>query len=319
MLSFARLFLIIVCCCIPMTSTADYKGKRVFILHSYHEQYPWTHAIDDMLHNILDAVDITSNSFYLDTKNRASETEKFSSAQLARLRIERFKPDVVITTDDDAVKYVLMPYFKDSKIPFVFCGVNWEASAYGLPYSNTTGMLEVELINEMVKNLQVYAKGRKIGTLALNGLTEHKWVDYYHSYLERPVDKSYFPNTFDEWKENFLMLQHEVDMIILLNPKGLKDFDLQQAQAFIENNIKVPTTSSIIWMSQMSLMGITLIPEEQAAWAAQSTLKILDGQAPSSIPITRNKEGKLFINMKLAEKLGITFKPALLRVADIIR
>ena len=307
-----------VCCCAPVLAR-DHTGQRVFILHSYNDQYPWTRAIHQMLRNVLDAQGVVSSTFYLDTKNRATESEKFAAAQMAKLNIEQFKPDVVITSDDDAVKYVLMPYYKDSAIPFVFCGVNWDASAYGLPYSNTTGMLEIELISEMVKNLQEYTKGSRLGTLALDGFTERKWVEHYRQYLGRAIDRSYFPSSFDEWKENFLRLQREVDMVILLNPKGLKDFDLEQAQRFVENNIKVPTGSSITWMSHMSLLGIGLIPEEQGVWAAQAALSILDGAAPNSIPITRNRQGKLFINLKLAEKLGITFKPYLLKIGEIIR
>ncbi|MDD2816458.1 MAG: ABC transporter substrate binding protein [Thiotrichaceae bacterium] len=272
-----------------------------------------------MIRNILDAQDIVSSTFYLDTKNHSSESEKLAAAQLAKLKITKFKPDVVITSDDDAVKYVLMPYFKDSAIPFVFCGVNWDATDYGLPYGNTTGMLEVELISEMVKNLQEYTKGRRLGTLALDGFTERKWVAHYREHLDRPIDRSYFPSSFEEWKDNFLRLQHEVDMVILLNPKGLKDFDMQEAQSFVEKNIKVPTGSSIVWMSHMSLLGITLVPEEQGLWAAQTAINILDGAAPNSIPITHNRQGKLFINLKIAEKLGITFKPYLLKVGDIIR
>jgi len=297
----------------------DYAGKRVFILHSYSEEYPWTQGISRMLRNVLDAQDIVTTSFYLDTKNRSAESEKFAAAQMAKLQITKFKPDVVITSDDDAVKYVLMPYFKDSTIPFVFCGVNWDASAYGLPYKNTTGMLEIDLISEVVKNLQEYTKGRRLGTLALNGLTERKWVEHYREHLGRPIDRSYFPSSFEEWKEDFLRLQHEVDMIILMNPKGLKDFDMQQAQSFVENNIKVPTASSIVWMSQMSLLGITLLPEEQGLWSAQAAMSILDGTPPSSIPMSRNRQGKLFINLKIAEKLGITFKPYLLKIGEIIR
>jgi hypothetical protein len=297
----------------------DHAGKRIFILHSYSDEYPWTRGIHRMIRDVLDAQNIVTSTFYLDTKNRSSESEKFAAAQMAKLKITKFKPDVVIVSDDDAVKYVLMPYYKDSTIPFVFCGVNWDASVYGLPYSNTTGMLEVELISEMVKNLQEYTKGRRLGTLALDGFTERKWVAHYSEHLGRAIDRSYFPTSFEEWKDNFLRLQHEVDMVILLNPKGLKDFDMQQAENFVENNIKVPTGSSIMWMSHMSLLGITLVPEEQGLWAAQTAMNILDGVAPNSIPITRNRQGKLFINLKIAEKLGITFKPYLLKVGDIIR
>lgn len=302
-----------------MVFAQDYKGKRVFILHSYSDQYPWTHTIHQTVRSILDGAEITSSVFYMDTKNHSSEAEKLAAAQQAKLRIDQFKPDVVITSDDDAVRYVLMPYYKNSRIPFIFCGLNVEAGVYGLPYTNTTGILEVQLLSETVKNLQDYAKGPRIGTLALDGFSEHERVENYHTQLGREVDRSYFSRSVEEWQDSFLRLQHEVDMVILLNPKGLVGFDMEAAQAFVERNIRVPSGSYVPWMSKMSLLGITLIPEEQGAWAAQNTLKILGGQAPNSIPIARSKEGKLFINLKIAEKLGITFKSSLLRVAEILR
>jgi hypothetical protein len=297
----------------------DYKGKRVFILHSYDDQYPWTVAINQMLLKILNGAEVSSRVFYLDTKRHGAEAEKRIAAQQARAQIEQFKPDAVITSDDDAVKYVLMPYYKNSHIPFIFCGLNAEPKTYDLPYNNATGILEVQLLGEIIKNLQDYAKGSRIGTLAFDGFSEHKRVENYHLQLGREVDRSYFSRSVEEWQDSFLRLQREVDMVILLNPKGLVGFNMDDAQAFVERNTLVPSASYVPWMSKMSLLGITLIPEEQAAWAAQSALKILGGQTPSSIPIASSKEGKLFINLKIAEKLKITFKSSLLKIADIIR
>lgn len=312
-------FIMMLSLCLGQAAAAEPQGKKVFILHSYDPQYPWTFAINQMLLNILNAADITSRVFYLDTKHHPAEAEKREAAQQAKLQIEQFKPDLVISSDDDAVKYVLMPYYKNSPIPFVFCGLNAEPEAYGLPYDNTTGILEIQLLGEIVKNLREYSKGTRIGTLALDGFSEHKRVEAYRTLLGREVDRSYFSRSVEEWQDGFLRLQHEVDMVILLNPRGLTGFDMEEAQRFVERNIRVPTASYVPWMSKMSLLGITLIPEEQATWAAQSALKILSGQSPNSIPIHRSKEGKLFINLKIAEKLKITFKSSLLKVADIIR
>lgn len=299
----------------------DYQGKRVFILHSYDDNYPWTHGINHAVFSVLEGKGIISNIFYMNTKNRASESEKTETATTAKAAIEQFKPDVVIVSDDDAVKYVLMPYYKDSPIPFVFCGVNWDANEYGLPYSNTTGMLEIELLDSIVK--QVRENTRKfqarIGTLALDGFTERKRVNKYREHLgSKVLNKSYFPNNFEEWKQNFLKLQDEVDIILMLNAKGLKAWDAEQAEKFVLDNIKIPTATATAWMSPMSLLGIMLVPEEQGIWAAETALKILAGQSPKDIPIAQNKEGKLFINLKISEKLGVTFKPSLLKMATII-
>ena len=305
-------------CFVQAVFAKDFADTRVFVLHSYDEQFPWTFAINEAIKSILEGSHVQTMTFYMDTKRHSSESEKFAAAQLAKLQINKFKPHVVITSDDDAVKYVLMPYYKNDTIPFVFCGINWDASIYGLPYKNTTGMLEVELISEIIKNLQEHAKGKRIGYLAMDGLTERKVAENYGRHLGKPLEKTYFATSFNEWKSHFLKAQQEVDLLLLLNPKGIRDFDMQQAQLFVENNIKIPTGTSHSWMTQMSLLGITLRPEEQGAWAAQTALKILNGQAPSNIPVTRNREGKLFVNIKIAEKLGIIFKPALLKIGDII-
>jgi hypothetical protein len=297
----------------------DYANKRVFILHSYDDEYTWTHSLNEAIKSVLSSSSVQSIIFYMNTKEYSSETDKLAVARMAKLQIDKFKPDVVITSDDNAVKYVLMPYYKNSTIPFVFCGINWDASVYGLPYKNATGMLEIGLVSEIVKNLQEHAKGTRIGYLAMEGFTERRVAEYYGRHLGRPLEKSYFPNSFSEWKENFLSLQQEVDLLLLMSPKGIKDFDMQQAQNFVETNIKIPVGATLSWMAPMSLLGIVLRPEEQGAWAAQTALKIRGGQLPSNIPITRNREGTLFINMKIAKKLGITFKSSLLKVAKILR
>ena len=77
----------------------------------------------------------------MDTKRHSSAPAKKKSALAAKAVIDSWKPDVVITADDNAVKYLIGPYYKNKKLPFVFCGLNWTAAEYGLPYTNATGML----------------------------------------------------------------------------------------------------------------------------------------------------------------------------------
>ena len=41
---------------------------------------------------------------------------------LALEQIQKFKPELIIASDDGAVKYLVVPHFKGEKIPVVFCG-----------------------------------------------------------------------------------------------------------------------------------------------------------------------------------------------------
>ena len=45
----------------------------------------------------------------MDTKRRSSTEDKKNSAVAAKAVIESWKPDVVITADDNAVKYLIQP------------------------------------------------------------------------------------------------------------------------------------------------------------------------------------------------------------------
>jgi ABC-type uncharacterized transport system substrate-binding protein len=64
---------------------------------------------------------------------------------------------------------------------------------------------------------------------------------------------------------------------------------------------------------------MTKIGEEQGAWAGKTALAILKGKAPSSIPVAANKEAKLFLNVKIASRAGIVFKPELVAAAQVIK
>ena len=92
-----------------------------------------------------------------------------------------------------------------------------------------------------------------------------------------------------------------------------------EARAFVEENTKIPTGTTSSYTTQVSLIGIIRLPEEQGRWAAETALKVLAGEPIERFPFVTNKEGKLVINLRLGNQLKITFKPALLRIAEIIR
>ncbi|MEK9149809.1 MAG: ABC transporter substrate binding protein, partial [Candidatus Desantisbacteria bacterium] len=230
-----------------------------------------------------------------------------------------FKPDVVIAADDNAAKYIIAAYYKDAKLPLVFCGLNWDASVYGMPYTNVTGMVEVSLTNEIINNLRSYARGNRLAYLSADTETERKNEVYYKKILNLSFDKVYYAKTLEEWKQAFLKLQDEVDMIIIENNAGIPDWDDKAAEEFVLANVKVPAGTTNPWMVPFSLLGITKVAEEQGIWSAQTALKILGGTSPANIPLVTNKQGKFSLNMKVANKIGVVFKPALLKHAEILK
>jgi ABC-type uncharacterized transport system substrate-binding protein len=296
-----------------------YPGKKVLHIDSYDESYDWSKGIHRGVVQTLQDTGVELKTIYMDTK-RNTETEfGKQAAQRVKTEIEIFQPDVVIASDDNASKYVVMPHYKDATLPFVFCGINWDIAAYNYPYKNTTGMIEIELVDSIIKNLRPYAKGERLGFLAPDELSEYKIAENHGHVFKIDYSQKFFVKTFAEWKQRFLELQTSVDMIFITNNGGMKDWNDAEAQQFVEENTKVPVGTQHDFMMPYALLGIVKSSEEQGEWAAQAALQILDGTKPSDIPLARNKRGKLYVNMRIGNKLDILFAPELLELAEIIR
>ena len=115
-------------------------AKRVLYVDSYHQGYEWSDGVTEGVRSVLDNTGVDLKIFRMDTKRNTDEAYKKKAALQAKELIASFHPDVVIASDDNASKYLIMNYFKDADLPFVFCGVNYNADDYGFPYSNVTGM-----------------------------------------------------------------------------------------------------------------------------------------------------------------------------------
>jgi ABC-type uncharacterized transport system substrate-binding protein len=243
----------------------------------------------------------------MDTKRNEKEDFIKNAALKATHIIEWWKPDLIIASDDNAFKYLIMPYYRDANLPVVFCGLNWDASIYGAPYKNTTGMVEVALIVKLIEDLKTYSHGDKIGYLSAETSTERKNLEYYNKMPEFSFSKVHMVKTLKEWEDAFLMLQDEVDMLIFENNAGITDWNDEQAGQFALDNAKIPVGTTNPWTMQCSLIGFTKLPEEQGVYSAKTAMKILDGKLPSDIPVVTNEKAKIYLNMKIAKKLGITF------------
>ena len=297
-----------------VTAAQDYAGKRILYVNSYHLGYAGSDPITRGIESVLDDTAVELRIIYMNTKRNPSEQFIKNEALKIKAVIEDFEPDLVIASDDNASKYLIKPYYKDADLPFVFCGVNWDASVYGFPYTNVTGMIEVALVQEILRQLKKYSKGDRIGFIAGDRLSERKNLKYYVERFHIQFDKIYFAKTFDEWKQAFLNLQREVDMIMMTSHVGISQWDDQQAMDFVYNHTKIPVGTEHEWEMPLALVGVIKDFEEMGVWSAHAALKILDGIPPNRIPITANKKGKLLFNMRIAKRLGITSAPPLAEI-----
>jgi hypothetical protein len=300
------------------TQQTRYPGKKILLINSYHEGYEWSDGIERGVLDVLKGTDVELRFLRLDTKRHDSEAFGTQAGVAAKAFIDEFKPDVVIAADDNAQKYVVVPYLKDNRLPVVFCGVNWDASKYGYPRENVTGMIEVDMFPELLEHLRRYAKGDRVGFLAADVEIERMLADFYNKTFCSGQMKIYLTKTFEDWKQEFIRAQREVDVLVNHNNAGLADWDPTSAEAFILQEVKIPLGSPAPWMASFNLLTLGIVPEEQGEYAALTALRILGGKKPSDIPLVTNKRAKLILNMRIAHRLGVVFDSASLEMAEII-
>ncbi|HSN92556.1 MAG TPA: ABC transporter substrate binding protein [Anaeromyxobacteraceae bacterium] len=303
----------------PPARGQNLSGKKVMFLNSYHEGYEWSDEIEKGVRMVLGPTGARLEFYRMDTKRNQSEEFRKQAGEKARAAIEAFRPDLVIAADDNAVKYVLVQYYKNAKLPFVFCGVNWDASRYGLPFSNATGMEEVALVKELLENLRVYAKGKRVGFLTVDSETERIEGPWYTKRLGLSFTRESYVKTLADWKAEFARMQNEVDVLLLGNYSGINDWDEKEAAAFALANTRVPSGGMYDFMMPYSMLGLVKVAEEQGIWSAKTAVKILQGTPPSKIAVLQNKQGKTMINLKLAQKGGVVFRPELTRNAQVMK
>jgi len=291
---------------------------RVLMVNSYHLGYDWT---DGIVRAVLEGFDvrrdqqgnlddshsaITLRTVYMDTKRRQTPDQIAAAAHTVKEMIEGWQPDLVITSDDNAAKYLIMPYFKEAPLPFVFCGVNWDASEYGFPCSNVTGMIEVQLVDQLVEIMERYASGSRIAILKGDDLSARKEASFFEARLNRSLDKR-FVSSFAEWQREYQQLQQEADMILLGNAVSIPDWNPQQAGELIATTTRVPTGNWDVWMAPYSLITVASIPAEQGEFAVQAARRILGGTPPHQIPLGTNHHARIYLNMPLAKQMDIVF------------
>lgn len=299
-------------------AAGKYAGKKILYIDSYHEGYAWSDGITNGIKEILKETGVELKVHRMDTKNNPSEDFKKQAGIQAKTVIEKFKPDVVILSDDNAVKYVLVEFYKNVSLPFVYNGLNWDSSIYGLPYKNTAGMVEIALTNQLIDKLKQYAKGERMGYLSADTETERKNLENYNQLLKLNFTQNAFVKNFAEWENAFKKMQEEVDILIFENNAGISDWNDEEAEKFALENSKIPSGTLNDWIMKTVLIGYTKVPGEQGEYSAQTALKILDGISPTVIPEMTNKKGDLMLNLKIAKKLNLAFTPAMIRAAKTI-
>ena len=290
--------------------TQGNEKKRIVYVNSYHRGHP---SSDDMMDGIME--NFPADSFelmihFMDTKRNTSAEFIEGRATEIYDSIVDADPDILIVSDDNAVKYLVQPNLQDNTIPVVFCGVNMSADQYNLPRDRVTGMIEMlPLADLLILMRSYYPSMEKLLLLTENTTTSRKEAELLDTLFNRVgVDATIeLVDDFDRWKTVFREGNRDYDIIYIVTHAAIRDWDHDEAVNFIEGHIQVPVITCEDFMMPYAVLGLTKVAREHGLWAAGSAKKILQGTNPADIPVITNRQSTLYYNPVLAEKIG--FKP----------
>lgn len=292
------------------------EGKRVLVVASYHAGYKWVEDIYRSLNQNLFGADL--RIFYMDTKRNLSGAEEKATEALHLF--QEMKPDAVITIDDNAQKYFVVPYLKDKvETPVIFCGVNDDATQYGYPSKNVTGVVEKKHYREGISFAKVIKPSlekvavmyRKSPSNDINLAQIKKEKDTYSAAVTEFVEV----NTLAEARNEAARLASSTDALLLLNMTGILDTEGRQVEghdaiaSIVDMSMLVTIGASDWEVEAGALCGVIKSGEEQGTLAAEMLLALWQGKSVKDLPVTQNKNGQRFLNINTLKKLDIKLKP----------
>jgi ABC-type uncharacterized transport system substrate-binding protein len=301
---------------IPPTTQSATEARCLYV-SSYHAGYEWNDGIERGLIPQL-AGKCEFKKFYMDGKRQLGAAFAKNKAREAKELIDSWKPNVVIAADDNASKYLVMPYLKNASTPVVFCGINWTAKPYGYPYRNATGMIEVGPIEALAAEVRTAVKNARNGVfLSADEITQQKEFSKSREINGRlGIKMTHIAvRTMADWEAGFTRAQKSADFLVIGNNAGIVDWDSDRARRYVLAHGRRFTATYLEWMAPYAMLTMAKIADEQGEWAGKVAALILNGTPPDRIPVVANRRWNMYVNTPLLDKAGFSLSPELLRKA----
>lgn len=330
---------------VPLEPPCLYAA-RIFILHSYERNHVCGQPQHDGVVSALglagyhEKENLEIGVYYMDTK-RCNNTPELiqQQADLARDRIKAFKPDVLVTLDDNAFSSVGLSYV-DTGMPVVFSGVNRSLAYYNsrvhfmnspeAPGHNITGVYEKLHVNDALRvHSKLFPEVQTIQFIVDRSVTGRGIYDEVRQELaEDPPPCSWDISMVNSWES----YQGEIRRInrdssisavypaaLLLKDKNGRSYTAGEIIAWTTRTSTKPEIALNYMLARLGLFGGAAVDffamGKQAGWMV---VKILKGDAPAAIGIEDAQRYALAFNLRRARELKIDIPQDVILSADEI-
>ncbi|RRJ83779.1 ABC transporter substrate-binding protein [Aestuariirhabdus litorea] len=313
------LFGVALCWLVLVPSARGDASSRCLLVNSYNSDYAWQRAVTKSIWlQLMDQCEI--RELNMNAKHYPHPEQLQRVGREAWQLIQQWHPNVVIACDDAASRFLVEPYLKNGDTPVVFCGVNLSGEAYGYPYSNATGMLEVDSTEQLFSTVKQMRPQAQRGVLVMvERMTDNIMAPHYRQLarqqgleLEIRVVKS-----MDGLEQAYERAQ-ATDFLYFYNNAGMEDWDERRALQIAQTHAGVLTLSAYRWLAPFVMLTIAHVPEEMGSYVGRTALRILQGTSPAEIPITQNTQVDVIVNQPLLNRLGLKLPPELVEQAMVI-
>lgn len=289
------------------------QPERVAYVNSYHEGYPPSDATMAAIRQAFPAPEYDLRVFFLDAKRDPDDSRLRRRAGGLASQIRAFRPGVLLASDDDAVKFLVVPHFREGPFPVVFCGVNWSSQPYGLPNANSTGIVEAVPVGEAVELLRRLrpSSGRRLAVLSEDSTSERQNTVHLDArWRSLGLEPRYMlVRNFSDWKNAFLEAQQRADLLYLPTSGAIQGWNSEEAGRWVRQHLRIPAFTCDEFMMEFVPLGVVKDAREQGEWAAGEARRILGGAPPSSIPAAVNRQSQCLFHPQLAAALHLLPPP----------
>lgn len=315
----------------PALAESPKQALKIFHIMSFDSPWRWTDGqFAGFKEGLGSDVVAEYKVFQMDIKRHNTHESKETRGALARKTIEEWKPDLVYISDDAGIEYVAKHYV-NAELPFVFSGANRTLAEHGIQgASNIAGVLEEEHFVESVRLLR--ALSPKVKRIAVITDTAAHWPPVMQRVRDRVSQVPEVQLTSIDVVERYSTFQDKVreyektsDAVLYLGIFNLKDdagksVPYEEVQRWVVDNSTLPEIS--FWIDRIHfgvLSSVTVSEQEQGIAAGKLARAILvDGKAPSSLPIVPTVKGKPVISLARARQLGIAVQSTELLTAEVV-
>jgi ABC-type uncharacterized transport system substrate-binding protein len=304
---------------------------RVMVINSYHAEHPWVRAHNGALLKKL-AGKARVDCFDLNTKRIPRSLYK-EAAERAWQVLVADRPDVVVLTDDNAVR-LLGQRVMDAGIPLVFLGVNQNPRKYLGGMETATGVLERPLFKRSLLFLQDIMGPSLKRCLVLFDRGDTSMVireTVFRNQASLRLGNSdvdvLFLKTFAQWREAILSARGKAYDVIFV---GLYHSFSDEA------GNHVPSDEVLAWSSAHSPVplfgywdfavgkgravgGLVNSGKPQGEAGAELVLKILAGAQPGSLYPVTPKDGQFLFSRYELQRWGIHLPANIIKADEPVR